>query len=119
MPKSITKEEAAWLVVRTSGVIFAWLAITKFAGFLYAAHLLTTTGLSEIRESFSDTLSWELAWPHAFKFVVYGMLAFYLLRHGDFVHRQLRRGPRSAKSGANEQVSNNEDAEQAVGLDAG
>ena len=118
MTKSITKEELAWLVVRTGGLVFTWMAITNIAGFLFAVHLLTTAGLSRIRESLGDSISWEMAWPPAFRFVIYGMVAYYLLRRGDFVHRQLTRARRSRAHAASKGEARNEEAEQDMGLDA-
>jgi len=61
MKQSITQQEAAWLVLRTIGLIFAWLALTKIAGFVYTSYLLTTDGLIQIRESLGGVLSWEMA----------------------------------------------------------
>ena len=86
MKKSITHQETAWLVLRTIGLVFAWLALTKIAGFAWTAHILTTDGLTQIRESLGGALSWEMAWPQAFMFLAYVLLAFYFLRHGHYCH---------------------------------
>lgn len=86
MVHPITRDEAAWLVIRMSGLVFGWLALTKIIAVVYATYLLTSQGLREIRQMVGSTLSWEIAWPQAFQFVIYGLVSFYLLRYGNGIH---------------------------------
>ena len=114
MNNPISKDEAAWLVIRSTGLVFVWLAFTKIAGFVYAAHILTSEGLREIRESLSSTLSWEMTWPQAFMFVIYGLLAVYLLRYGDRIHRLICSGSRVPRQETDGAVTKNIEGEQAA-----
>lgn len=69
--------------MRTIGLVFAWMAITTFAGFGYMVYLLNSDGLIGLRQSVGGRFSWEIALPQVFMIVVYGLLAFYFLRRGE------------------------------------
>jgi hypothetical protein len=111
MKTSITKDEAAWLAIRIAGMYFAWLALSELGDFIYTAHLLTTEGLREIRESLSRTLSWELAWPKACGFIIHGSTAIYLLRFGSTVHRLICAGQRTPQASRTALASQESQAE--------
>jgi hypothetical protein len=102
------KEQAAWLVIRTIGLIFAWMAITTFAGFAYMVYLLNSDGLTSLRQSVGGTFSWEIAWPRLFMLVTYGFLGFYFLRRGESCHNLIcsesitRDSPENAGSDEND-----------------
>jgi hypothetical protein len=85
----MTKQDAAWLGVRSAGVVFACFAFGKITGFIYVAYILTHSKLHELQDTLESALSWNMAWPHAVWFVVYSILAYYLLRHGSLLHRIL------------------------------
>ena len=108
MKQSITQDEAAWLVLRTIGLIFAWAALTKIAGFAYTAHILTSDGPTNIRTALGGRFSWELALPQVFMVLIYGALAFYFLRHGGFCHRLLCSGARIPHNPPNSRWDENE-----------
>jgi len=87
MNQPITKEDLAWLVIRCTGIAFVWFAFSKLAGFIFAAYILTSRGLRDLHNTLSDALSWNMAWPQGFWFLVYSALAYYLLARGERVHR--------------------------------
>ena len=82
----MNKEQAAWLVLRTIGLFFAWKAITTFAGFAYMVYLLNSDDRTSLRQSVGGTFSWEIAWPQVFMLMTYGVLALYFLRRGERCH---------------------------------
>lgn len=108
MNHPITKEDAAWLAIRCTGFLFAWMAYKNIASFLWAVHMLTSEELSEIRESLSLTVSWEVAWPKAVMFILYGCVAYYLIRHGRWLHNCITYCKTDPKH-TNEQLSTEEE----------
>lgn len=95
MNRPITKEDLAWLVIRCTGIAFVWLAFSKLAGFIFAAYILTSRGFRELQNTLSDALSWNMAWPQGFWFLVYSALAYYLLARGQHVHRVICLSPKA------------------------
>lgn len=114
MNNPISKDEAAWLVIRSAGLVFVWLAFTKIAGFVYVAHILTNEGLRQIRESLSSTMSWEMTWPQASMFLIYGVLAVYFLKYGDKIHRLICTESRISRQDTGPPVAKNSEGEQVV-----
>lgn len=93
MKTAIDKDEAAWLVIRTIGLIFAWMAITKIVAFAYTAYLGTSDGLTTFVPTLGSSTFWKIGWYHASMFVPYSLLSFYFLRFGRFCHNLLCTGP--------------------------
>jgi hypothetical protein len=94
MKHSITRDEVAWLVLRTIGLLFAWFSLTKIAGFAYTAYILTSDSPINIQAALVGRFSLELALPQVFMVLICGVLAYYFLRHGGFCHRLLCFGAR-------------------------
>jgi hypothetical protein len=95
MNRPITKEDLAWLAIRCTGIACVWFAFSKLAGFLFAAYLLTNRGLRELQDTLSNALSWNMAWPQGFWFLVYSALAYYMLVRGERVHRIICHSPKA------------------------
>ena len=87
MKQSITQDEAAWLVLRTVGLILAWETLTKFAEFAYIAYNVTFYPTNIIA-------ALGLPLPQVLMMLVYGALALYFLRYGRLCHRLLCYGAR-------------------------
>jgi len=82
----MNKEQTAWLVIRTIGLIFTWKAITMFVGIIYMVYLAKPDGLSSLRQAAAGTFSLEIARHQVFMAVTYGLMAFYFLRRGKSCH---------------------------------
>jgi hypothetical protein len=71
----MTHQDAGWLVLRTTGFVFVWLALSII------------DDLIDVYKTANGTFSLEIAWSQCLVFIAYGALAFYFLRHGGFCHR--------------------------------
>jgi hypothetical protein len=89
----MNRQELAWIIVRTLGVITLWLfAVTAFGFILFiltSAVTFTTMSKESIANLAVIPTTLKTASTMILELVFYGFLSSYLLRKGHFVHRLL------------------------------
>ena len=89
--KTMTKNEAAWLALRISGLVLALSAIQHLSAIIYFGYLFFSGAFKDVQGSISDRISLQASLPQ----FVYGIAvltaAYYLLFKGAALHRIVMR----------------------------
>ncbi|PKM04530.1 MAG: hypothetical protein CVV16_04900 [Gammaproteobacteria bacterium HGW-Gammaproteobacteria-6] len=90
----MSKDEALWVVIRTSGLVFLVLAVISLVSIgTYWLYLIDIGAGVDVGSPVSDgnviaeATAKTLLSNHVVEFLLYGVSAFYFMRKGNLVHR--------------------------------
>jgi hypothetical protein len=85
----MNKNEATWLIIRTLGLLALFQATKQLFSVLFIVYLFGSGALREIKTDISSRMAFDTSWPAAIGCILFGLAAYYLLRHGRKVHALL------------------------------
>jgi hypothetical protein len=85
----MNKNEATWLIIRTLGLLALFQATRQIFSVLYVVYLFGSGALREMKTDLSSRMALDTSLPGALGCILFGIVAYYLLRHGRKVHALL------------------------------
>ena len=73
----MNKHEAAWLIIRTLGLLALFQAARQVFSILYVAYLFGSGALREIKTDLGSRVAFDSSWPGALGFVLFALAAYY------------------------------------------
>jgi hypothetical protein len=89
--KNMTKHEAAWLVIRTLGLLALAGALMYASSLLYIVYLFGSGALKDLSQDIGRQMDFYTTLPRAIACVVFLAVGIYLLKGGSKLHAVIMR----------------------------